>query len=331
MRTTWLLPLLALACSPADGDATGPDGTDTDPPTSTVDSGTPTADTGASPTEEPAPYIVDEEEAPDVEVDLDDVGTTLQLVLDTALSLNALPVEASYDKAMEGQGSQCPYYYTTPQGTYWFDNCTAETGSEFNGYVFAYGESDVPDPYSGGTMSYWSASGAATVVDPAGNLLEVGGTAYHTTTTSTGLVSFTSVVAGTFAWGGAEATGTWLEEELDPDFILYGYKTTGQFPGRLMYLDGGFSGISDGWAVAFDENAIAEVALGSTCPDELSGTVGIRTPEGQWVDIVFDGDLYAAVDAEACDGCGVAFVQGEVVGEVCVDATVVLDWEETPW
>lgn len=337
MRTTWLLPMLALACSPSEGDDTTsppPGTTPTDPTTETptADTGTPgTTDTGTEP-EEPVPYIIDEEEAPDVEVDLDRVGETLQDVLDMALSLNAVPVQASYDQAMEGQGGQCPYYYTTPQGTYWFDNCTSEHGSTFNGYVFAYGESDVPEPYSGGVMSYWSASGAATVVDAEDHLLEVGGSAYHQSTVAPGYTTFTSVVAGTFTWDGGEAVDTWLGDGLDPDFTLYGYVTTGPVGGgRLMYLDGGFGGIEGGWAVAFDENQIAQASLGVDCATELSGTVGVRTPEGQWVDIVFDGNPEGAVPAASCDGCGVGFVQGEVVGDVCVDATSVLDWEQSPW
>ena len=129
-----------------------------------------------------------------------------------------------------------------------------------------------------------------------------------------------------------EAVDTWLGDGLDPDFTLYGYVTTGPVGGgRLMYLDGGFGGIEGGWAVAFDENQIAQASLGVDCATELSGTVGVRTPEGQWVDIVFDGNPEGAVPAASCDGCGVGFVQGEVVGDVCVDATSVLDWEQSPW
>jgi len=332
MRITWLLPLLALGCASSDDEPASTTGGPDPTSSSTVDTGTsPTSDTATTEPEEPAPYILDEDEAPDVDVDLDEVGTTLQGVLDSARELNAMPVQASYDKAMEGQGDQCPYYYTTPQGTYWFDNCTSTEGTEFNGYVFAYGESDVPDGY-GGLMTYWSASGAATVVDDRGNLLEIGGQAYHTSTSGPGYVSFTSVVAGTFSWEGAEADGTWMSEGVDPDFILYGQKVTGQLgDNRYMYVDGGFGGIEGGWAVAFDENIIAEPQPGVTCTEELTGTVGVRTPEGQWVDIVFDGDIEAEVDPADCDGCGAAFVQGEVVGQVCVDATSLVAWEDSPW
>jgi hypothetical protein len=241
-------------------------------------------------------------------------------------------VQDSYDAAMANQGPQCPYYYTTPDGTYWFDNCTAESGAEFNGYVFAYGESGVPDGY-GGTFDYWSAFGAATVLDPLGELLEMGGQAYHTTQYGFGYTAYTSVLQGTFSWTGPEASGTWMGEGIDPDFILYGYRVGEPDSGaRLMYVDGGFSGIGEGWAVAFDENQVAEAAMGVSCPEELSGTVGVRSPEGQWVDVIFDGDADGSFTSDAvCEGCGDAFVQGQLVGTVCVDPTGLVDWSVSPW
>ncbi len=331
MKNHWLLPLVALACT-----AEPPDDTSSsDPPAATSPAPTvpgPVIDTGTSEVDEPAPYIVEEDDLPDVTVDLAEAEGALQDALDLALTVHALPVESSYNAAMSTQGSQCPYYYTTADGTYWFDNCTAESGAEFNGYVFAYGESGVSDGY-GGTFDYWQAFGAATVVDPSGHLLEMGGQAYHTTGYGFGFTTYTSVVQGTFAFDGPEGDGTWMGEGIDPDFILYGYRAgEGDDAARLMYVDGGFGGIGDGWAVAFDENQIAEAELGVACPDELSGTVGVRSPEGQWVDVIFQGDAAGGfVPAGGCDGCGDAFVQGELVGTLCVDPTGLVGWGESPW
>lgn len=316
--------LLLLACGPADD----PDGASSEP---TSTSGTPTL---PSETEAPpAPYVVDETTLPDLQVELADVAAVLQEALDGALALNALPVQASYDAAMGYQTDLCPYYYATPDGTYWFDTCVTEEGADYDGYVFAQGESGLVDPASGATYDYWSAFGAATVVDPAGRLFQMGGQAYHTTAWAPGVTSWTSVVQGTFAWDGAEATGSWLAEGLDPDFVVVAYLAdVGPTKGRLAYVDGGYGGLRDGWAVAFDENQVATAALGNSCPSELAGTVGVRSPGGQWVDVVFDGRAdNAPVPAELCDGCGAAFVLGEPVGTVCADPAALLDWSDAPW
>ena len=222
MKSHWLLPLVALACTAEPPD----DSSSSNPPAATSPAPTvpgPVLDTGTSEVDEPAPYIVEEDDLPDVTVDLAEAEAALQDAIDLALTVHALPVESSYNAAMSTQGSQCPYYYTTADGTYWFDNCTAESGAEFNGYVFAYGESGVSDGY-GGTFDYWQAFGAATVVDPSGHLLEMGGQAYHTTGYGFGFTTYTSVVQGTFAFDGPEGDGTWMGEGVDPDFILYGYR-----------------------------------------------------------------------------------------------------------
>lgn len=324
-RLAWF-PVVLLACS-AGADPEEPGASAASVPSA------PTAPSASSPVDEPAPYVVDETTAPVLTVDLGEAEAVLQQALDSALQLNALPVQASYDAAMAHQSAACPYYYTTPDGTYWFDTCETEGGADYNGYVFAQGESGLVDPYSGATYDYWSAFGAATVVDPTGQLFEMGGQAYHTTAWSPGVTQWTSVVQGTFGWQGAEAVGSWLEEGLDPDFVILAYLAeVGPTEGRLAYLDGGYGGIGDGWAVAFDANQVSTVVLGSTCPEELSGTVGIRSPDGQWVDVVFDGPVDGeVVPPEVCDGCGAAFVLGEPVGTVCVDPSALVAWEASPW
>ena len=32
-----------------------------------------------------------------------------------------------------------------------------------------------------------------------------------------------------------------------------------------------------------------------------------------------------------CDGCGIAFYKDEELGEVCIDTSGLLAWEEQPW
>ena len=102
----------------------------------------------------------------------------------------------------------------------------------------------------------------------------------------------------------------------------------------VVELAGGFGGILDGWAVAFDGNAVGSDLLDLPCPVELSGSVGVRAPDGTWTDVLFDGtiDPYdTTFDPLACDGCGEAYFLGEPLGEVCVDVSVLLASAVRPW
>lgn len=290
----------------------------------------------------PSPYIVDEGEPPVPTATLDEVEAALQAALDLAFTVNAAPVQASYDKAMEGASGDCPYVYSTPDGSYWYDNCVSDAGAEFDGYVFSLAQNDVyvndPDYGDPFTYSLFYAFGGATVVDADGHLLEVGGGAISQTVTAevggVHIAQYYSLLEGTFGWNGTEAQGTWLESEIDPDLELYGYAAP-DFGASYVQLSGGFGGILDGWAVAFDGNATGSTLLDIPCEIELSGTVGVRAPDGTWTDVQFDGvvDYYELDEFEPalCDGCGEAWFQGEPLGEVCVDVSTLLATGVQPW
>jgi hypothetical protein len=324
MRVPCLLLALTACGSEPDPEKDGVDATDTN-------ASTDTGETSPTEPDEPAPYIVPDVGGTVADVDLAEVATVLQDTLASALTVTAIPVQTAYNAAMTGEDSRCPYYYATADGTYWYDACTSDAGTEFNGYAFAYSVQAAPDPYApGGLMDYWQVFGAATVLDNAGGLMELGGVAYVSHTYGAGYETHTSVVQGTFQWDGPEAAGTWMDSDVDPDFAMYSY-TVDNLQGALMFVDGGLGGLPGGWAVAFDENQILSASLGSSCGTEISGSIGVRTPEGVWVDVLFDGDTENPVPAAACDGCGEAYVQGTHVGQVCTDATVLLDWQGAPW
>ena len=275
------------------------------------------------PDAEPLPYIVPEGVTTPPDVDLAAVEAALQQTLDDLLGLHAVPVREAYDAVMATQDDRCPYYYSTPDGVYWYDDCVAESGSQFAGYVFAYSEVGGVDPYYGLPMDTWSAFGAATVVDAAGRIMELGGSAYLATLYGEGYTTYTSFVQGTFVWDGA--TDGWLTTGVAPDLLLYGYSVDG-LDERFMFVDGGLSGLDGGWAIAFADNSLSGPVIGGvSCGTEIVGTVGVRSPDGVWVDVVFDGE------DGGCDGCGAAWVGGSPVGEVCVDAGALVDWGVSPW
>jgi hypothetical protein len=285
----------------------------------------------------PSPYIVPEGDPPVPTATLDEVRTALQEALDVAFTVHAAPVETAYETAMAGANAACPYVYTTPEGSYWYDSCTSDAGTEFDGYVFSLSGEGIVEPETGAVYDYWYAFGGATVVDAQGHTLEVGGGAVVQKVTSDdgggALVYYYSDLAGTFGWDGAEASGTWLETDLDPDLSLYAYAAT-DYEASYVELSGGFGGLADGWAVAFDTNQVGSVLLGLPCETELSGTVGVRAPDGTWMDVQFDGPDPEALDdfvAADCDGCGEVWFQGEPMGEICVDVSTLLASGVAPW
>jgi hypothetical protein len=287
----------------------------------------------------PSPYIFDEETDPEPTASAQDVEAALQDALDLTMTINADPVQAAYSKAMTGSTAMCPYVYATPDGSYWYDSCTASDGTEFDGYVFAYEAVDVFDPYSGMMVDYWYAFGGATVRDPSDHVLELAGGAVrykaYTNTGPTDYEVYYTDIGGTFAWDGVESAGTWLDSDIDPDLIVQS-TVVPSVGAESVVLYGGFGGFAVGgedWAVAFDENYVANALMGGRCPTELSGTVGVRAPDGSWYDVQFQG--WDGVDPDYsdadCDGCGDAFYRGEPMGEICVDLTTMMELGVHPW
>jgi hypothetical protein len=277
----------------------------------------------------PSAYILPEGELPVPTAALVDVEAALQDGLDTTLTVDASPVESAYDDAMSGSTADCPYVYATTEGSYWFDSCTSGDGTEFDGYVFSYEGSGVYDPDSGLLLDFWYAFGGATVRDPQDHVLEIAGAAvrYQGSTDLYGYevrVSSTQI-SGTFAWDGPSAAGTWLEDELDTDFVSV-VQSLPALGGATVALSGGFGGFAGGWSVAYDENFVATEVIGSPCEEELSGTVGVRAPDGAWYDVQFQGwdGVEEDYDASECDGCGELFYQGEPMGTVCVNVAGML-------
>ena len=279
--------------------------------------------------EAPSPYIVEEPAPPEASASVAQVEAALQGIVDRVMDVRAQPVQAAYDSVMAGQSGGCPNYYDSPDGTYWFDQCTADTGAAFSGYVFAYGGYDAIDPYSGLPMDYWVAYGGATVDTAAGQRFELAGNAYWSATESPDGNAYQSLVQGTFGWDGPEAAGTWMGDPVDPDLYWYAASFP-QVGGTYLYVEGAL-GVGPE-AVAFDGVQIGRF-VGFSCEAEPGGTVGVRVADGSWYDVQFHGPTDAKPDVAPadCDGCGDVSYRGEPMGQVCIDWSSWTGWGSTPW
>jgi hypothetical protein len=281
--------------------------------------------------EEPAPYIFPEEDAPVPTLAAADLEDAVASAVATVLDLDAAPIFPAYAAAMAGSDTGCPYYYDYQGSAYWYDQCTADGGASYSGYSFYQLYQDYDDG-AGNLYNGESIYGVARIDTADGHTFEAGGSAQLLVATASTYTYYSSVIAGSFAWDGPEADGTWMAEGLSPDVTMVGYVVPAY--GNYMQVDGGVSGLGgDLDTVVFDAVTIFEESLGSTCPTEPGGVISVRDADGNWYDVVFDGpaDYGEVSDPALCDGCGSAWFRGEPLGEVCADFSALLDWEGSPW
>ena len=60
------------------------------------------------------------------------------------------------------------------------------------------------------------------------------------------------------------------------------------------------------------------------------GQMSVRDTHGYWYELKFDVSSDWELMGE-CDGCGQLSHKGENIGEVCLDFSSVLEWEDRPW
>lgn len=281
-------------------------------------------------TYEPAPYIYDEEESPVPTLTAADLEAAIDTSLVQVLTLNAAPVFPAYAEAMTGAQGDCPSYYEADGNVYWYDQCTSDLGASFNGYNFYY----LYDNFDAGDGSVYNGeaiSGVAEITTADGKTFVSGGSAYNLVITGDGYTSYYSVIAGSFAWDGDDAAGTWLGEGLAPDITISAYSVPDW--GALITVDGGVSGTGGELdSIVFDSVTMMTENV-NTCSTEPGGVVSLRDSDGNWYDVVFDGPILYddVIDPAVCDGCGEAWYRGEPMGTVCADFNALVDWEVSPW
>jgi len=291
-------------------------------------------DSTPTPDEDDAPYLPDDTEVDLPSFNAEAVGEALGPALAQARSISAVPVVQSYFEATAGMDSDCPGWLNFDGTEYWYDYCTAGDGTVFDGY----GAHVIFDGYALGDGNLWDGyqiSSLGTVITPAGDIFEAAGGAYVLwTETNDGGFAYQSYLDDGFAYDGPAAQGSWMTTGISPSLSSYILSyPIGGWSGNAVVLSGQIL-VDDGSisAVVFEDFFLYSELLGSPCPEEPDGLISVLDSSGNWIDLLFDGGQWGEeVDAAVCDGCGAAWYQGNLLGEVCADFSSVLDWTESPW
>lgn len=265
----------------------------------------------------------------------------VQAALDEALvairGLDAGPVLDAYEAAMDESDGDCPTYYSTSDGDYWYDSCDSDDGARFDGYL----ASTTYDGSVGADGVAWTGfviQGVAAIETADGRRFVANGGAGRLSAEQDGLNQFYTVVDGDFSWDGDEAEGTWLADGPMPAFTLYAWDAPG-VGARAMVLQGSASGFTgEVETVVFDGVALATESAGFPCEIEPSGTLSFRDADGSWVDLLWDmpydttTSTLGEMDEADCDGCASTWAEGEYIGQTCLDWSGLLDWDgDAPW
>ncbi|MDP6932103.1 MAG: hypothetical protein QGG40_04265 [Myxococcota bacterium] len=283
----------------------------------------------------PGPYIYDDDGLPEPSFDAESVSEAVTATVQTLLTINATPLLQAYHLGMDQSDEGCPTYYDADDLDLWLDDCTAESGASFDGYMY-HAEYEDYEASDGVVSDGEAFAGVARITDSDGYTFDASGTVSELIGVGTNDEDvFQLTVSGSFSWDHPGAESTWLADGLSPDLSLYAaHYDSGGLQGNGMYITGGFSGLTgEVTTVYLDEVLIVDELLGTNCEDEPSGTISVRDQDGYWYDVMFDGPTFEEfeVDEETCDGCGSAWFRGEYVGDACVDFSPWLEWDGTPW
>lgn len=286
----------------------------------------------------PEPYVYEADGDDPATFDQALVEGALQDAVDLVLSLHGGPVLEGYFAMIARSDEDCPSWYEKDGNVFWYDLCTAQDGTEFDGYGFYYPYDQV-DLDGSGTL--WSGDylyGVATISGADGTRFHAGGgvQVLEGYGEEEGVNTAMSQVAGGFEWTEAEGGSDWMAEGLVPDMYLYSVEYP-EYDGRGVYVEGGVSGMGSDdtagqvTAALFDAAFLFSESLGSVCEREPAGSAQIRDADGRWWLVTFDTPDEGDMDTALCDGCGTVSFNGEEVGSACADFSPWLQWEVRPW
>lgn len=287
----------------------------------------------------PAPYLVEEPDASEAPLlTAEELAAGITEGLDTLMSMDPRIALDAYELATAGEDSSCPtYYYDKSQVStvgywYWYASCSTQDSTRYSGY--AYGIRN--PPYTSGDYTYDEAAwlyANARITTPEGHSFQGAGYLYVYDYLYYGYRYTSSYGYGDFAWDGEGSEGTWLAADGGFDLSM----STGDYGGGSRSLTiasanlGGLKGPAN--AVRIEDLFHYTALAGSPCPAEPSGTISLRDTHGTWYEVRFHGPAGwgAPVFPPDCDGCGQAWANGEPMGLVCPDLSLLNSWEGAPW
>lgn len=285
----------------------------------------------------PSPYVVEDDETDGAEaLPLEAVSTGVTSALTAALSLDPRVLFRAHADVMRAGDAACPAvlddYYTTYGYYYWYATCASDAGTSFDGYGYYYDTTERDyGSYYAHEADYWY--GLADIRTGDGQRFEMTGSASYYDYDYPGAYTYYSwSMLGDFVWTGPDYANTWLGQDLSTQLSGWAYRYLSG--ATAMSLDGSIGGLEG----AFDAANLRQVVMistsaGSNCESEPGGTISVRTSDGEWYDISFDGPKYwgATTFPPDCDGCGRVSHRGVEIGEVCPDLSSLLGWAERPW
>ncbi len=305
----------------------------------------PDQEEGNDSNETDASEYVHESDTPAVKLSLEEIEMAVEDAILLVRWIDPAKLHDAYDNSESYGDESCPSYdeeYFEERGQYhWRDACTVGAGGSFSGYAYSYYYGDyITDNGAYDYDGHAYLRGSARVIDGRGNTLIAAGSSsyWERTHYQHGDRTFSLSMSGNFRSDDPAHYGTWLAEDLN---VSLSYSGT-QYAHRADRIGGGFyaswnasvSGIvGEINSVQLNDIFMYSEDEGSMCELEPSGSISIRDSEGNWYQTEFDGPKYqgAAAFPPDCDSCGRVFWRGELLGEICPDFGLLVDWEERPW
>ena len=330
---------LGLVGSDETGGSTGSGGSTAD--SSGSSSSSSGSDAAGSADEE---YVYDAPE-PQVEFDLAEIEWAMEEAIRLVRWIDPAKVHAAY-RTVELDGNEaCPNYdeehFEERNEYHWRDSCAVSSGGSFSGYAYTYDHGDHWNENE--TLHYPGRAyfrGSARVIDGRGNTFVGAGNSNYWERSSvwTDDKEFNQSMSGNFRFDSPEYAGTWLSRDLNVSishsstrWVDDGDHYGGAFS---VYWNASISGLTDNLsAVRLEHIYMYSENVGSMCEIEPSGTIAVRDYAGNWYEAEFDGPKYydAGIFPPDCDSCGRVYWRGELLGTVCPDFSLLVDWEERPW
>ena len=289
-------------------------------------------------------YVFEPEE-PQVDLTLEEIEWAMEEAIRIVRWIDPGKMHDAYDQVEADGDENCPSYdeeyYEENERFHWRDACAVGSGGSFSGYAYSnyYGEySDESGYYDYAGHAYFN--GSARVEDSRGNTFIGGGYSsyYERHRNYTGDGTFYQNMSGNYRFDDPNYYGTWLAEDINVSL----YHQSNMYVDDADHYGGAFSvfwnASISGLVGVVNALRLSNVYMysentGSMCEIEPSGIFAVRDSSGNWYEAEFDGPKYTGAGAfpPDCDSCGRVYWRGELLGEVCPDFGLLVNWEDRPW